>query len=202
MMPINVLDSAKRKTGVRTNSARTAVNSAKAGPPHRIAQRGGVGENGKRPDAIAPRVGRLLPRRNKTSTITVGTAGTDTISAIAVNPVTNKVYVGTAVNNLNASMTVIDVATNSTNRFALIGAPGRIVVNSVTNRIYVTQNGNMTVIDGTNNSTSLVSGMSATSMVAAINPATNRIYSGSRDSGIISVIAGTTDYKFCGFPTP
>src|SRR5207245_10576590 len=40
-----------------------------AGPAIRIAHRGGVGENGRRPEMIAPRVGRAWPARNSTSTM-------------------------------------------------------------------------------------------------------------------------------------
>ena len=69
--PISVLENARRKFGVKTNRPSTAVTSASVGPPYQIAQRLGVGENGNRPALIAPRIGRLLPRRYSTSTITI-----------------------------------------------------------------------------------------------------------------------------------
>ena len=54
--------------------------------------------------------------------------------AMAVNPVTNKIYVS---NYDDSSVTVIDGATNSTTLVAAGKYPIAIAVNPVTNKIYV-----------------------------------------------------------------
>jgi len=81
---------------------------------------------------------------NTTSTILVGPTGGETV---AVNSVTNKIYVALA----NDTVTVIDGATNTTITTLATGTgPYAMAVNTVTNRIYVTNlnSGNVTVIDG------------------------------------------------------
>ena len=73
--------------------------------------------------------------------------------AVALNPVTNKIYVGNSVSN---NVTVIDGATNSTTTVTDPNAsfPIAVAVNSVTNKIYVKNvNFTVTVIDGLTNST-------------------------------------------------
>ena len=65
-----------------------------------------------------------------------------TPDAVAVNPVTNKIYVA----NHNdggceccSTVTVIDGATNNTTTVNVEVAPHGVAVNSVTNKIYVTK---------------------------------------------------------------
>ena len=53
---------------------------------------------------------------------------------IAVNTVTNKIYVG---NQTLPYVNVIDGATHEVTRVEIGGTPGPIVVNPVTNKIYV-----------------------------------------------------------------
>ncbi len=53
---------------------------------------------------------------------------------MAVNPVTNKIYV---VNNYSDSVTVIDGATNSTATVSAGRGPYAVAVNPVTNKVYV-----------------------------------------------------------------
>src|SRR6266446_265996 len=68
--------------------------------------------------------------------------------AVAVNPLTNKIYVA---NNGDGSMTVIDGATHAAATVPLgSGAkPIALAVNPVTNRVYVADGSNfITVIDG------------------------------------------------------
>ena len=77
--------------------------------------------------------------------------------SLAVNPVTNKIYVA---NWDSANETVIDGATNSATATLTVGTgPGGIAVNPVTNRVYVTNSGsnNVTVIDVATSTTSTVS---------------------------------------------
>src|SRR5215510_11181072 len=67
--------------------------------------------------------------------------------AIAVNPVTNKIYVG---NDGGSTVTVIDGTNNSTATVTTGTSPAAIGVNTATNKIYVanTRSSNVTVIDG------------------------------------------------------
>jgi beta-lactam-binding protein with PASTA domain len=122
-------------------------------------------------------------------------------SAIAVNPVTNMVYVANAPTN---SVTVINGETNglTTVTDPHAAAPSLVAVNATTNKIYVVNAGhawgvpNVTVIDGASNATTTVDALyegCATSSIChvtlagiAINSATNEIYiahSQSRDVG-------------------
>ncbi len=67
---------------------------------------------------------------NATSTVAAGTSP----AAVAVNPVTNKIYVA----NVNsANVTVIDGATNATSTVVGWPSPRAVAVNPVTNKIYV-----------------------------------------------------------------
>lgn len=109
-----------------------------------------------------------------TATVPVGTNP----YAVAVNPVTNKIYVAES-----GSVTVIDGATNATT--AVNGVSGTIAINPVTNKIYV---GNQ-VIDGATNTTTTVNGLTGP---MAISPVTNKIYVGNGD-GTVTVIDGTTN---------
>ncbi len=75
--------------------------------------------------------------------------------AVAVNPVTGKVYV---VNNSSANVTVIDGATNTTSTVTAGNEPIAVAVNPVTGKVYVANefSNNVTVIDGATNATSTV----------------------------------------------
>jgi YVTN family beta-propeller protein len=81
-------------------------------------------------------------------------AGTNPF-AIAVNPLTNKLYVA---NIGSANVTVIDGATSSTSTVPVGTSPRALAVNPNTNKIYVATNGsaNVTVIDGATNNTSTI----------------------------------------------
>lgn len=75
--------------------------------------------------------------------------------AVAVNPVTNRVYIA---NDSSNNVTVIDGATNDTTTVFAGDMPYAAAVNPVTNRVYVANRGsdNVTVIDGEDNSTTTV----------------------------------------------
>jgi DNA-binding beta-propeller fold protein YncE len=113
---------------------------------------------------------------------------------VAVNPVTNKVYVANCNVHLDegatSSITVIDGATNSAT--SLAGAcPAALAVNTVTNKIYFPGG----VIDGATNSTTDLPGAWPFSLknvtAAAVNPITNKIYVGG--PGNVTVIDGATN---------
>jgi DNA-binding beta-propeller fold protein YncE len=98
--------------------------------------------------------------------------------AVALNPVTNKIYVAKANGN---NVTVIDGATNSTTTVTDPNAtfPVAVAVNAVTNKVYVVNvaSNNVTVIDGLSHTTTTVTDPNAIFPVAvAVNPVTNKIY--------------------------
>src|SRR5204863_3519406 len=93
----------------------------------------------------------LLPALSaQGQTVTTLTAGTSPF-AVAVNPVTNKIYVA---NTGSGSVTVIDGASNTASTVGVGSGPIAVAVNPVTNKIYVAnQVGSVTVIDGASNNT-------------------------------------------------
>jgi YVTN family beta-propeller protein len=111
--------------------------------------------------------------------------------AVAVNPVTNKIYVASFYRD---NVTVIDGATNDTVLVPTGDYPIAVAVNPVTNRIYVANenSNNVTVIDGATNDTTSVPA-AGQPVGVAVNPATNRIYVASRSSNTVTVIDGATN---------
>lgn len=118
--------------------------------------------------------------------------GTDFPRAVAVNPVTNKIYVASCTLHglgrpATGSLTVIDGATNATT--VIKGYFCDVAVNSVTNKIYVPS----AAIDGATNSvTNLSTNPVFVYPVVAVNPVTNKIYV-AEGGGIINVIDGATN---------
>lgn len=117
--------------------------------------------------------------------------------AIAVNALTNKIYVANGPGNY---VTVIDGAANSVAIVPTGLDPDAIAVNELTNTIYVANLGygngggpvpsSVTVIDGaTNATTSIPVGTDATDV--AVNMVTNKIYV--TTSGVVTVIDGVTN---------
>ena len=111
-------------------------------------------------------------------------------TAVAVNPVTNKVYVA-----FDGQVVVIDGATNALSFIAsgVAGSgPVSIGVNVITNKIYVPNaNGTMTVIDGDTNATTTVA-IPAGANYVAVNPVTNTAYVTS-PSGVTLVNGASSD---------
>src|SRR6266571_796471 len=107
-------------------------------------------------------------------TVTARVAAGDMPFAVAVNPVTNKIYVA---NYASANVTVIEGATDSTTTATVGTGPIALAVNPVTNKIYVANqgsppnfaNGSVTVIDGATNTTTTVAPGTAPFAVA-VNP--------------------------------
>src|ERR1022692_2798010 len=82
-----------------------------------------------------------LPTYAQVVTATIGVCVTQTQCrpvSVAVNPVTNQIYVA---NQNSNNVTVIDGATNNTTTLGVGTTPFGVAVNPVTNKIYVT-NGN------------------------------------------------------------
>jgi YVTN family beta-propeller protein len=133
-----------------------------------------------------------------TATVSVGTAP----EAVAVNTVTNKIYVA---NYLSANVTVIDGTTNSTTTVQAALHPVAVAVNEATNTIYVANagfggpfgngdRGSVTVIDGATNLTATVVDPNANGPRAvAVNSATNMVYVANLWTGNVTVIDGATN---------
>lgn len=117
-------------------------------------------------------------------TVPVGTSP----QAVAVNPLTNKIYVA---NRQSSNVTVIDGTNNSTVTVAAGSGASHVAVNTVTNKIYVTNlfAGTVTVIDGSTNSTVTVA-VGSFPVSLAINPLTNKIYVANQSSDSVTVIDG------------
>jgi len=141
--------------------------------------------------------------RSQTVMATIPIANDPT--AVAVNPVTNKIYIAAGVSWTQAgTVTVIDGSTNSTATVTAGIRPVAIAVNPVTNKIYVANQGcagplgcgyrgNITVIDGATNSTTTLHDPNANGPRAiAVNLITNRIYVANLWTGNITVIDGAT----------
>ena len=112
-------------------------------------------------------------------------AGTNP-QAVAVNPVTNKIYV---VNFRSHNVTVIDGANGTTKTVGVGTFPSDIAVNPVTNKIYVTNSysNNVTIIDGMNDTTKMVE-VGRSPRAIAVNPVTNKIYVVNSSSNSVTVI--------------
>ena len=125
---------------------------------------------------------------NTTTTLTDTDAGFPGV--IAVNPVTNKIYVAN-----NTSVSVIYGATNSITNVPVGIEPDAIAVNPVTNKIYVANFhgtwywSTVTVIDGATNSTVTLSDDGWPDAIA-VNPVTNTIYVANWASNNVTVING------------
>src|ERR1019366_5259012 len=98
---------------------------------------------------IAGFISSSVHAQNAIATVSTGTQP----NAVAVNPVTNKIYVankGIGLSGIGCSLTVIDGATNTPTTIASGILPLALAVNPVTNKIYVANNGDttVTIIDG------------------------------------------------------
>jgi YVTN family beta-propeller protein len=147
----------------------------------------------------------LVPTAARAATLTATLTSIQGANAVAVNPVTNKVYVGQAAYASGSGVTVIDGATNAKTTIATGESAGFIAVNPVTNKIYVA-NGNpvlngppgggfgtdVTVIDGATNAMTPVT-VGANPCGVAVNPATNKIYVAASDANQVTVIDGATN---------
>jgi YVTN family beta-propeller protein len=110
---------------------------------------------------------------------------------VAVNSVTNQIYVANQTSN---TVTVIDGATNDTSTVNVDLNPAWLAVNPVTNQIYVANFGSntVTVIDGATLNTASVTVGNAPSMVV-VDPVTNKIYVANYADGTMTMIDGATN---------
>lgn len=126
--------------------------------------------------------------QNAASTVTVG----GNPSAIAINPLTNKIYVEISGDNV----AVIDGATNSFTTLDA-GSVGAIALNPVTNKIYIS-NGpfsgilspqQVSMVDGSTNAATVIA--PGTAGPIAVNPVTNKVYVSTTNG--VTVIDGATN---------
>jgi len=143
-------------------------------------------------------------------------------SAIAVNEVTNKIYVANCPTSPISSpqprgtVTVIDAETRATSEIPVGVCPGALAVNSATNKIYVANfgrlvilctrcygdPGSVTIIDGATNSTRTITSPEIVFPRAiSISPVTNLAYVADSSRFKVVVIDGVTDaYSLVALP--
>jgi YVTN family beta-propeller protein len=125
---------------------------------------------------------------------------------LAANPVTNKIYVAnycgsdpSCANTSPGTVTVIDGLTNTVAATVTVGVhPVFLVINPVTNKIYVTnrRTGTVSVINGATNTVTTTITVGAHPTVEDIDLVTNKIYvvnNGNGQGTTMSVIDGNTD---------
>jgi len=121
--------------------------------------------------------------------------------SVAVNPVTNKIYVPSrgALHTVN----VINGVTNVTKAVTAGTNPTTAAVNPVTNKIYVTDttDNTVTVIDGASDSVTATVPVGTTPLNVVVNPLTNKIYVANLDSNNVTVIDGATNNVTATVPT-
>jgi YVTN family beta-propeller protein len=123
---------------------------------------------------------------NATTTVSVGSGP----EAMAVNPVTNMIYV---LNQDSGTVTVINGASNATATVAVGSDPYAAAVNPITNMIYVANlGGTVTAINGATNATATINTGTAPISVA-VNPITNMIYVANLSSNNVTAINGATN---------
>jgi YVTN family beta-propeller protein len=155
---------------------------------------------GERPDCMAynPATNKLYILNISTDDMTVMDCNDYTTQripladfprAVAVNPVTNKIYVA-CVGGADCVI-VIDGSDNST-QVVFSGISSRtLAVNTVTNKVYVGDtSGNVTVIDGSDNSITDTIPAGNVPIDIAVNETTNMIYVANYTSGDVTVIDG------------
>jgi YVTN family beta-propeller protein len=165
------------------SNARTAITGATAAAVNSVTDKiyGFGGIHSGIPDT--PYVTITDGVTNATTTL-AGIAG-----AIAVNAVTDKVYVA----NVLGNVTVIDGATDAQTTVALGALPGAIAVNPATNKVYVVNESasSVTVIDGATNAATVIPAGSGGPL--AVNAATNKVYESNTGGNSVTVIDGATN---------
>ena len=117
---------------------------------------------------------------------------TFTPRALAVNPITHRIYVATS-----GGVSVIDGASNMVIAdIPVFTSPQGIAVNPVTNRVYLVVDGSdrsLNVIDGSTNKVVATVDLGITSHRVAVNPVTNRIYTANNATAALDMINGTNN---------
>lgn len=111
-------------------------------------------------------------------------------AAIAVNPLTNRIY---ATNYAGNSLVVRNGANNSEVQFPIGPGPAAVAVNTASNKIYVANflGGNVAVVDGATNATSSIA-VGSNPIALAVNNVTGKIYVANYASSTVTVIDDST----------
>jgi YVTN family beta-propeller protein len=127
------------------------------------------------------------------SDVQINGSGGSLPSAVAVNPVTNKIYVSDS-NLNNNNVTVVDGNTQATTTVNVGASPTALAVNTKTDKIYVANSGSSTVsiIDGASNSVTTVN-VGTFPDAVTVDEGTNRIYVLNRDSNSVTVMDGAAN---------
>lgn len=117
---------------------------------------------------------------------------------LALNSVTNRIYVPVADDPVTSHIAVIDGSTNTIVASIPLANPShfpfKLAVNETTNRVYVTSlQGSITVVDGANNSINATIAGGSLPFGVAVNPVTDRIYVGNLGDQNLSVLRGSTN---------
>lgn len=135
----------------------------------------------------------ILPSEGRAQTVVAQIFNEGAPDSVAVNPVTNKIYVANF--STVGTCNVIDGATNTVTATLTTGSfPFALAVNPVTNKIYVLSflnNGSVSVIDGATNTVLSTTGIPTNPSGLGINPLTNKIYVATFEQ--VTVIDGATD---------
>jgi YVTN family beta-propeller protein len=126
------------------------------------------------------------------STIKIGKGGIYPV-AVAVNPLTNRIYVA---NNASNNVSVIDGSTDIVvDVIEVEKEPSAVAVNPVTNKVYVTNwnSQSVSVIDGSTQKILATIDVGMCPGAITINPNTNRIYVANVGSQNVSVIDGSSN---------
>src|SRR5260370_3514295 len=130
------------------------------------------------------------PAHGQTVSATVSVGKTP--DAVAINPVTNRIYIANQGSN---NVTVIDGASNTAITVSVGSRPIAVAVNPATNKVYVANqnSNNVTVIDAANNNATTTVNAGSSPSAVAVNPLTNKIYVADSESNNVTVIDGGTN---------
>src|SRR5438552_902323 len=112
--------------------------------------------------------------------------------AIAINPVTNKIYIPNGIGD--NQLVIIDGATEAVTTVPAGTNPEAVALNPTTNKIYVANefSDTVTVVDGVTKATNTIAVGSFPTAVA-LNPVTNKIYVVNFNANTVSVINGANN---------
>jgi YVTN family beta-propeller protein len=111
--------------------------------------------------------------------------------SIAVNPLTNKIYVGSA---NSTTLFIIDGATNTGTQSAEVDQVFAVAVNPVTNMVYLSNSNNnvVTALNGATNTTTTVN-VGSSPAGLDVDPVTNKVYVANNGSNNVTVIDGANN---------
>lgn len=161
------------------------------------------------PITVTP--GKVVVIDGTSNTVTKTIALPDLGTHIAVNPVTNTIYVSTVSgigNGASANVRVIDGTSDTiTTSISIPEVISEVAVDATRNLVYATHinepgNGTLAVIDGATNAVKATVPLGYDDNIFVINEPTNTLYSPDAHDNKIYVIAGATDSVTTTVPVP